>query len=734
MANAPVIFRTGGAGTGPVYTTDGTPAGTVRLGTLNVQGLGSLGNGLGVFAGDTTSAFGGAPLYVTDGTAAGTTLVGVFGWNATIASYALLSPGRAVFAVYRNLWTTDGTAAGTTLVMTGFADPGYGNALASLGNGKAVFPGADRTFWVTDGTAAGTVSLGVGATGPGTAPSLTSFRPMGNGRILFTGYGSDGYQLYVTDGTAAGTTLLRDLYPGGSAPAQITPVGHGRFVFTAYGDLGRELWVTDGTAAGTVLLKDINPGIAGSEPDPGTFTSLGNGLVVFGADDGTAGVEPWVTDGTLAGTRRVADLAAGSASSLFPLPGGAAGYGFTALGDGRAVFAANDGAGAAIWVTDGTAPGTTLLRRVVSPGGAASSTVYGFTSAGPGKALFSMNDGITGVEPWVTDGTAAGTVLLRDIAPGAPTSQPGSYTTLGSPGVLLVGSQLQQAITLGGGSAMFETAGSTLRTRALSGTTAINQFVPYDSVDLAGITGATLVTGAAGTTVTAAGGTLTFGAAPAGSVYKLYGDGRGGTQVLLDSPAPADAVRFTDAATGSAGQATGEAYSGPVDYLQRQYIWSGTDPVAIIATTPNVFLKGGPAGDALQVTGGNNVLDGGGGSNFLIGATGADGGFDTFFVDGRGGVETWSTIVNFHQGDQATIFGFHPGISTRPYTENDGAVGYTGLTIHSELNGVGTGILASMTFTGVDLATANAHFSITTGTLLPGTAGAIDYLLIQYNR
>ena len=128
------------------------------------------------------------------------------------------------------------------------------------------------------------------------------------------------------------------------------------------------------------------------------------------------------------------------------------------------------------------------------------------------------------------------------------------------------------------------------------------------------------------------------------------------------------------------------------------------------------------------MTAGTNVLDGGGGSNFLVGSTGADGGTDTFFVDCRAGVETWSTIVNFHPGDSATIFGFHDGISTRPYTAVDGAGGYQGVTIHSEIDGPGTGILGSMTFAGVSQATAEARFAVSAGRLPDGTG----YLLIHY--
>ena len=308
----------------------------------------------------------------------------------------------------------------------------------------------------------------------------------------------------------------------------------------------------------------------------------------------------------------------------------------------------------------------------------------------------------------------------------------GNVTGAGS---LAVGAGLVTVTgTIANEAVAFTDKAATLRVNSLAGAGTVTGFQATDSIDLTGVTNATLTTTGGVTTVTAGAGSLSLGAAPAGSQFKLFGDGHGGQQVLLDAPPVADGIAITNAATNTSSTATATAYTGPVDYLQQQYIWSGADAVAMAANAPNAFIKGGPAGDALLVTGGNNVLDGGAGSNFLIGASGADGGTDTFFVDSRGSVETWSTIVNFHQGDQATIFGFHPGLSTRPYTANDGAVGYTGLTIHSEINGVGTGIKGSMTFTGIDQATADAHFSITTGTLLPNTPDAIDYLLIQYNR
>jgi serralysin len=198
--------------------------------------------------------------------------------------------------------------------------------------------------------------------------------------------------------------------------------------------------------------------------------------------------------------------------------------------------------------------------------------------------------------------------------------------------------------------------------------------------------------------------------------------------VLLDPTSPpASAVSVTVQAVQTS--ASGTEYSGPVNYLQRQYLYGGTDPASLRADVPNVFLKGGTGNDVLQVTRGNNVLDGGGGTDTLIGGTGSDGGRDTFFVDARAGTPAWSTLVNFHAGDQATIFGFQPGVSTDPLTASDAAPGSAaGATIHAETGGAGTGVTASLTFAGLAAETVQQHFVFTTGTL----GGSTGYLLIQY--
>ena len=203
--------------------------------------------------------------------------------------------------------------------------------------------------------------------------------------------------------------------------------------------------------------------------------------------------------------------------------------------------------------------------------------------------------------------------------------------------------------------------------------------------------------------------------------------GSGTGRVITEQPSPPHAFSVTDTTSMASNAAAGETYSGPVASLRQQFIWSNPDGVAVASNVPDVFLHGGAGDDALSVAGGSNVLDGGGGSNFLVGASGSDGGVDTFFVDGRGGSTTWSTVVNFHHGDSVTVWGFVPGVSTMPWTASDGADGYRGATIHSELAGAGMGVSQSATLAGLSIADVASKLSITTGNV-----DGQDYLRLTY--
>jgi ELWxxDGT repeat protein len=379
-----------------------------------------------------------------------------------------------------------------------------------------------RELWKSHGTGAG-ASL-VKDIRPGVATSNPRRLTMAGDKLFFTAEdGVHGRELWVSDGTAAGTMMVKDLWPGsiGSAPDQLLAVGHVVYFAANDGKSGNELWRSDGTARGTFLVEDLYPGDDVSTPglpgssNPRRLTQLAYGFAfvanvgdvlqvcrstglrgatcVFtgpadnfllsltavdsslffladnnqGQAEGQAslwrsrggpaehlrflpglyphdltavgrklffsagargedvagdprGEELWVSDGTARGTALVKDLRPGTASSS---PGS-----FAAL-DGRLYFAAEEDLhGRELWRSDGTARGTTLLRELVP--GTQGSAPQGLTAIS-GMLFFSADTPGRGREPWMSDGSTGGTVSLQELAPGAASSDPLAFTRSG---------------------------------------------------------------------------------------------------------------------------------------------------------------------------------------------------------------------------------------------------------------------------------------------------------------
>ncbi len=120
----------------------------------------------------------------------------------------------------------------------------------------------------------------------------------------------------------------------------------------------------------------------------------------------------------------VADLASGPAGSrprdLTVLPGGAA-----------AVLTADaPGSGRELWRTDGTGPGTALLKDLLP--GSPSSRPEELTAVGSTVWFAATGADGAGRELWRTDGTAAGTVRVTDLNPGPGDADPTQLTAVGS--------------------------------------------------------------------------------------------------------------------------------------------------------------------------------------------------------------------------------------------------------------------------------------------------------------
>lgn len=185
---------------------------------------------------------------------------------------------------------------------------------------------------------------------------------------------------------------------------------------------------------------------------------------------------------------------------------------------------------------------------------------------------------------------------------------------------------------------------------------------------------------------------------------------------------------ITNVTTNVNSQASGNPYIGPVVGIQNEIIRITKDNLNISAATPNVFIHTGDGDDALDVSavGGVNVLDGGTGSNFMVGAAT---GHDTFYVDDRNpSQDIWTTIKNFHSGDDATVWGITQADFKIAMLDNQGAVGATGLTFSITAAGHPNANLTLSGLTTADLPKLNISFGHTGD--LPGLPGS-DFMLIH---
>lgn len=201
--------------------------------------------------------------------------------------------------------------------------------------------------------------------------------------------------------------------------------------------------------------------------------------------------------------------------------------------------------------------------------------------------------------------------------------------------------------------------------------------------------------------------------------------------VVVQDPPPAPAngaeqVLVQDVTTGNIDWENATLYSGPVAGVQNQFIAATADNLNITATQPNSFIKTGGGDDAIDVShlypathsGSRNVLDGGAGSNFLVGGFNSQ---NTFFVDDRAATaDIWSTIVNAHPSDDVTVWGITPGAFGLSWVDGQGAAGNTGLTLHATANGKPTASLTVAGYTSADL--NNGHLAVSYGTTSDGNA------------
>jgi ELWxxDGT repeat protein len=337
-----LLFGATGAAGHELWQTDGTSAGTTLLkdihplGSSDVSVLAAVGARAILLANDGTH---GTALWYTDGTADGTQFLADTNPDSVPLDVIQTRTfgGRVYVAHSAGLWTTDGTIAGTAQLA-----PGASSILGAVGS-TVIFrttapPSGSTALWKTDGTIGGTVHVQNVIPSRSRTPAPTSPLATAAEWPFFVFDGST-VTLWKTDGTAAGTIPVRPFPEFSSAssfrtaPPTIayelgvwwfdTPGGLWRSDGTAPGTyqvttqhatsivgafskiyfLARNggFWSTDGTTVGTSQVTSVTPLSR-------ALTYLG-GKLYFGGDDGTTGVEPWISeDGTAAGTHLLANV------------------------------------------------------------------------------------------------------------------------------------------------------------------------------------------------------------------------------------------------------------------------------------------------------------------------------------------------------------------------------------------------------------------------------------------
>ena len=363
-------------------------------------------------------------LLKSDGTAAGTSVLArdlSLGAPVPLGDHLLFlkkTPENIV-----SLWKSDGTAEGTT-ELKAFVTP-YGRCndmttcnpwAMSLPNFAQLGAFSDRYWfvaddaehgpelWVSNGTPEGTALFA--DLNPGTEGSYPQFLKQSANSLFFIAHdASHGGELWKTDGTPITTGLVKDIMPGyGSgmldmlrayyyAPSDSAMAPDGRLFFKAHSPTyGDELWESDGTEEGTRLVKDIVPGSQGSYPQE--LVWQGDHLL-FGKD-----YELWRSDGTESGTKQVL--------KINPANQGSSPYKYAEV-NSQLLFYADGG----IWASNGTESGTRRIFDNFTPG---TFTEIQIQKAN-GRLFFgnSTEKGSNNTALWQSDGTVAGTTLVKQF-------------------------------------------------------------------------------------------------------------------------------------------------------------------------------------------------------------------------------------------------------------------------------------------------------------------------------
>ncbi len=353
----------------------------------------------------------GARLWKTDGTNAGTVPItpplGQLGSGAT--SFAAVGT-RAFFSAEPplmgwRLWTSTGGPGGTFMSGQPPAIHGGPYALFRAHGEHVYFTGGDsvRRLWRTDRNGAGAALVPGSGTGAGSElQRVFALAPMGD--ALYAGAVSGSKMGLWRVGGSGPATLVRELRGSEGAPLDVTAAGPWVY-FKAYDGGNHTLFRSDGTAAGTAPAFTA-PNHGGQYQEK--LTGFGDLLLFIARDPATGQYGLYRSDGSNAGTFALriggVDSDAGTASALPATTSFAAARTFAA-------FTVRTANALELWRTDGTVAGTSRVKQVATQ---PRRTARDFAASGD-LVFFTVDDSVEGRSVWRTDGTSDGTFALASF-------------------------------------------------------------------------------------------------------------------------------------------------------------------------------------------------------------------------------------------------------------------------------------------------------------------------------
>jgi ELWxxDGT repeat protein len=238
-------------------------------------------------------------------------------------------------------------------------------------------------------------------------------------QLFFTSGDKSACLLWVSDGTNSGTRVIKS-FPDYAfdtwdrfVNSRLFNLENQLLLFFVLDEHGEALWRSDGTEAGTFKIKNVTvPHFVPSQTDP----LVVSGNLYFVNTDSIQGAQLWKTDGTIAGTMEVKSIYSTRFYDYNNFYVGSP-QKFIAH-QGMLYFWTNDSIhGMELWKSDGTTPGTQMVKDINIKPGAGSYTFpqygKGSNEASVNKYLFFEAKDASGIANlWRSDGSDTGTRSL----------------------------------------------------------------------------------------------------------------------------------------------------------------------------------------------------------------------------------------------------------------------------------------------------------------------------------